>query len=433
MRWPVAVGAVAVLVGLAGVVPLSLAAPAAPPGPAPSSGVSPSAPPPPQDDANDSPAVPPGASEEGIENATRLVDAHRAVLQNTSYSEHATWADLGRTAPANGSVPTFVVRTYTVAVESGANGSEFHISGPNESSTYWFTDGATMTNHSSQANEQTTTLYEYTRGPAADTRPDRALLAFSSSLIRPYLRDLEYDLVNTTTRENRTLFTYVATGINETVEPNIGDTPVISTTENITATVVVSDRGVIHSFTAHETHASENETVTIEHHYSVDDLGATTVVAPAWTTEELAQFNASPIENGSIVALRHIGGRAVSDPGVFFHTPTSSTTTTVNGTVESGDTLYLYLTTTEDANQTLRTSLNDKPAVNSSFVRHPGENLSVVAWRQTAGDYDSGINLEVTVHEPAPNATGTAPVTRCRAGCGYRGSVKGPVPAARNR
>lgn len=354
---------------------------------------------------NETSEFPPGTSDAGIDNATRLVNAHRAALRNTSYAERSEWEQAGRVSDENGTLRGFEIREYTVTVDKGANGSEVHIAGENDSNTYWFTDDATMTNYSSQSHGTTSTMYEYSRGQDNVRNSTQYLISFASHLIQPYLRDLDYELVETTTRQNRTLYTYSSTGINETVEPNIGDTPVISTTENITATVVVSDRGIIHSFSAQETHSDQNETVTIEQNYTVEGLGETNAVAPAWTTEEIAQFNVSLIDNSSVVALTHLGGRSVSDPALFFYTPNGSAQTTVNGTIEAGDTVYVSLITEEDSNQTLHWSINEHPSVNSSFVSFRAGNLSVTAWRHLQGSYDSGVQLEVTIQERPANST----------------------------
>jgi len=340
MTRALAVAVAAVMVVLAGVAAVGASEPRRPDAQTASTGPSQSVPTTLQEPRNGTTIFPPGAAEEGIENATRLIEAHQAALQNTSYSEQSHWEGVGRNTTANGTFRGFEVGQQTGFVEKGVNGTELFIGSSNESNAYWFTDTATVTRTHSRSHGVNDTIYRYSRTQDEALVNARYLVNFSSLLVEPYLRDLEYEHVETTTRDNRTLHTYASTGINETVEPNIGDTPVRETTETITATAVVSDRGIIHSFSAQETHSFQNETVTTVQNVSVEAIGETNATPPVWVSEEIAQFDATLVENGSVVALTHTGGKTVEDPGLLFYTLNVSTQTTVNGTLEAAETVY---------------------------------------------------------------------------------------------
>lgn len=364
---------------------------------------------------NETGSFPPGASAMGIDNASKLVETHEAALNETSYVERSTWERVGHRRGSDGTFGGFRVRQLAVTVEQDANDSRVRIAGENVSQDYWLVEKGFFRNDSRLDGNVSSKFYEYRHNvPYYQPEFDRYLVTLASGILDSYLRDLDYEHVRTVSRDGRTLHTYASTGINETVEPNIGDTPVKSTTENITATVVVSDRGIIHSFTARETHALENETATAEQRYAVDGLGATDATAPEWVTEEIARFDVSLAGNGTVLALTHAGGRTATDPVLFLHTPDSSRSTHVDGTVAAGDTIYVYLTEDDDANRTLHTSVNEPPAVNGSFVPLPGGNRSITVFRYLLDSHDSGIQVEATVQErpgdSGSNATRTAAV-----------------------
>ncbi|WP_254271633.1 hypothetical protein [Haloarcula marina] len=347
---------------------------------------------------NDTTDFPPGTSADGIENATLLVETQRALLRNTSYVERSDWETVTRVSDGTGTVRKLAVDQYRIRTAVGDNGTHMRIVAANESQGYWLTDDAVALNSSSTAYGVPEMWYEYSRTDPYRGRFVLLATAFQSSELVPYLRDLNYDLVNTTSDGDRTLYTYRSTGIADGVRPNAGAVPLEETTERINATVVVSDRGVVRSFTAREVHAVENETATATQHYSVDGLGETTTRAPAWLSTELARVDASLTGNGTVVEVTHLGGTAVADPVVFLHGPDESRSLRANGTLESGDTLSLYVTT-DGAYRTFRASVNDPPVVTDSFVPLGDGNLSVVAFRYVFDDYDSGVQIEVTVRE----------------------------------
>lgn len=355
-------------------------------------------------------SFPPGASVSGIDNASRLVQVHATKLNATSYVDRSTWQEVTRVTGPNGTVSNVDVNNYSITVEHDTNESAVHIRSANASNQYWLTDDATATNITNTEYGHVSAIYEYSHNDAYSARIAHSFVPSSQSLIHPYLRDLDYEHVETTTRNNRTLHTYSSTGINQTVEPNHGDTPVTSTTETINATVVVSERGIIRSFTAHETHSLHNESVTVEHRYTAGQIGTANASAPAWVTEEIARFNTSYVKNGSAVALTHLGGRSVTNTSLWLNTPTSSAQTVINGTIEPGDKLYVALAATNDSNRTLVTSINEPPTINHSFVSLHGGNLSTVASRTVMNEYDSGVQLEVTINR-GENTTASTETT----------------------
>jgi len=154
--------------------------------------------------------------------------------------------------------------------------------------------------------------------------------------------------------------------------------------------------------------------VTTVQNVSVEAIGETNATAPGWVSGEIARFDTALVGNGSVVALTHTGGKTVEDPGLLFYTSNVSTQTTVNGTLEPSETVYVYLTADDDSNQSLLTSINERPAVNESFVNLRGGNLSVSAHRHVTDTYDSGVTLQVEIRErpgavTARNATAEPP------------------------
>ncbi len=345
---------------------------------------------------------PPGVSAEGIENTTRLMEAHRTELDDTSYRERAEWEEVDRLPTGNGTYRKFTTYQYTVEVEKGRSETEVRVDTKNDSTRYWFSNEATMVNYTSWNEGPTSTLFEYSRGNGFPADFDTYMITYSSRYVHPYLHYLDYEHVRTTTQNNRTLFTYSSTGFNESTEWTVAPVPSVSTTDEINTTVTISQRGIIRSFTVRERHSTETDSVTIKSHYSVESIDEASTSPPSWTTNKVAQFNVSLIANNSIVALTHTRGPKVSDPELVLDTSHDSSHTTVNGTIESGDTVYLYLTTNH-SNRTVRSRINERPPVNSSFVTLGGRNLSVTEWRNVFGSTESSVQLEVAIRErPAP-------------------------------
>lgn len=344
----------------------------------------------------DTATFPPGTSKNGIENGTRLVEAHQATLRTTSYRERSVWEDLV-TVYTNGTPRDPTVRQYTISVRDGTNGTEVRIADGNESFSYWFTQEATMVELYQETGEPEI-LYEYIRGDDEFDGRLRYLPEFGSSTLDQYLRDLDYEFVGTVPVDNRTLYVYSSTGINETVQPNIGDTPVVATTETIDATVVVSEQGIIRGFAAQETHAVDNERVTIAHQYWVGGINETVTTTPSWVTNGVAQYNASLTANGSVVALTHLGGPSVSDPAIFLETPTDYGQTLYDGTISPGETIYLSLVKNE-SNRTYLTVTDERPELNRSFVSLGSGELSVKSLRYIFGLPDPSNTIQITIRE----------------------------------
>ncbi|MFD1568954.1 hypothetical protein ACFSAU_15780, partial [Halolamina litorea] len=232
-----------------------------------------------------------------------------------------------------------------------------------------------------------------------------------SDIVAPYLRDLDYELVATESVANRTRYTYSSTGINETAQPNLGDTPLRETTESINATVVINERGIIESFSAREVHSVDNETVTLNHTFRVTGIGETVTTPPEWVAEEVAQVDASVTGNGSVLELTHLGGPSMTEPGLFLYAPPAYGQILFNGTIAPGETVYLYLTVEEGSNETQLRTAREPPSVNSSFVGLAPGNVSISTYRYLFRDNEPTVGIEVTIERPAEssgNESGTA-------------------------
>ena len=354
-------------------------------------------------------AYPPGASADGIENASRLMNAHRAALRNVSYRERSVWEDLTMVS-RNGTPAEPEVRQYTITAENGTNGTAVDIAGGNDSNGYWFTDEATMTEVETREYGPEA-LYEYYRGEYEYIERLGYVSQIGSDIVAPYLRDLDYELVATESVANRTRYTYSSTGINETAQPNLGDTPLRETTESISATVVITERGIIESFSAQEVRTAGNRTITLNQTYRVTGIGETVTTPPEWVTEEVTQFDASIIGNGSVLELTHLGGPSISELGLFLYAPPAYGQILFNGTIAPGETVYLYLTVEEGSNETQLRTAREPPSVNSSFVGLAPGNVSISTYRYLFRDNEPTVGIEVTIErptQPSGNESGTA-------------------------
>ncbi len=350
--------------------------------------------------SNGTASFPPGTSASGITNATRLLDEHRNRLNDTTYVERGDWEDASPVTDGNGTVRRFDTTGINTTVEKGAEGTLFVIEGENDSTSFWFEDGAVASKNSHRG--EGVAFYVYERagsGPTSDaTLLDRRITGISSSGIAPYLIGVDYECAGTVTRENRTLYRFASTGLNDTAENEWGQEPFPSRVGRIDATVLVDRQGIVRSLDATAVHAAGNRSVSVRTTYSVSRTGNVTTTTPDWVTAELPHLNASLTGNGTVLALNHSGGTAVSTAALLVRSPNRSSHAEFSGTFEPGDTLYLYLVANDT--ERVRASLNDRPDANETFVRLGRERPSLSVHRMVREESNrTTTEIRVTVDD----------------------------------
>ncbi|WP_232686872.1 hypothetical protein [Halobacterium zhouii] len=355
------------------------------------------------------PEFPPGTNESGVTNATALLAANSHALKNTTYTtrlsvEGATATTIGGTPATTGndSEAERNASALTVTVEKGATGTSVNVVSAGGSAEYWITGNVTATRSVQATGNATAATYLYEE--RGDGLPDRrgGPDVTPTDVIAPYVSTLDFDYQGTVTRGNDTLHRFTATGVDRRTDAVTGELPGV--VENTSATLLVSERGVIRHLDVSMQYTRNNQTVATQLRYSVDNLGNTTTTEPAWLADQLPRFNASLTENGSVVALEYTDGPDLSNgtqspTGVLVSTPSGDAYTTFNASLEPGDTVYLW---NASGGPELNSSVNDPPAVDESFTAFSGERVSVaVARLQPAlgvdGDTKSLIVLDVRV------------------------------------
>ena len=377
------------------------------------------------------PQLPPGTNETGVTNATALLRAHRTTLQNTSYSAKMVSEDVSFVPDANRTGGEWERRPFAVAVEKGEAGTSISLDDQEDHIGYWVTENATVTRNVQSQGNVTTAAYRYEENGTywfglRDSY--EGLETLPTALVAPYVTGVNYSYEGTVTRGDETLHRFVSTGVDRSADSAVSS-QFSSTGENVSATLLVSERGVIRQLTVAVEHTRGNETVTARTNYSVDGIGETTTSEPVWVEEKLSRFDASVTADGRVLALQYTGGRDPTDgtqsgfvngtqsgAGVFVWSPNVSSNTTLTTPLSPGDTVYLW---SVNGTAGLSSSVNDPPSVNESFVAFGGGPVGVSLtryeftshWSATTNSY-STIELwmlnETTMPNRATMPNGTA-------------------------
>lgn len=354
---------------------------------------------------------PPGTSESGIDNATRLLEAHRSHLADETYSIRTNADQVSEVTDENGTFRGFEVDRITLTSDKGPDETLFTIEyesatdeDENASQSYWLTDEMNATKRV-DGDGLETTMYTYLPTGREAALLDRAItngFVEPSFVLRPYLLGVEYEHSGTVTRDDRTLHRFTSTGVNASAvaEHDLDEFP--SSVERVDVTILVDERGVIRSFDASQTRSRGSETVTTGVSYEIPRIGNVTPSRPDWVTTELPHLDASLSGDGTVITINHTGGMSVSTANVLVHSPSVSASTDFTGTFEPGDTLYLYVT--EDDASRVIVRQNERPEVNESFVRLGDGNVSITPWRiVTEGGERNSTTLEMEVRDEASN------------------------------
>lgn len=296
--------------------------------------------------ANNTTEFPPGTSETGINNVTRLAEAHRSVLNNSTYEAQMEWDQVSGVSGQGSGVE---VAPLSMTISSGQNSSLARLVSEGSVNEYWVTDSATAMKTSSDSPTTQFVRYQYHNSP-------QFWQGAMSGTVHEWLNTSTYDFTGTVTRNNRTLYEFWASGLRG------NSTPI----EDTHARILVDREGVIHQAIATRTYSRENETVTARLNYDLQRTDVAPPTQPDWVTAELPHLEGSVIGNGTVIALEHTGGATVSNATVSTFFPDGPQIDTEIEDFESGETLYLYRT--ETAPDRVVVSENEAPAVNESFV-----------------------------------------------------------------
>lgn len=383
----------------------------------PAAPTSPTAPPQsattPVETPNETTVFPPGTSASGIDDGTRLLEAHRSHLADETYSMRTNVDRVSEVTDANGTFRGFDVGRITLTSDRGTDETLFTIDygnaaheGENSSQSYWLTDEMNATKRV-DGDGLGTTMYAYLPAGRESALLDGAIsngFAEPSFVLRPYLLGVEYEHSGTVTRNDRTLHRFTSTGVNASAvaEHDLDEFP--SSVERVDVTILVDERGVIRSFKASQTRSRGNETVTTGVRYEIPRIGNVTPSRPDWVAAELPHVDASLSGNGTVITIRHTGGMPVSTANVLVSSPSVYASTDFTGTFEPGDTLHLYVR--EDDTSRVIVRRDGRPEVNESFVQLGDGNVSITSWRiVTEGGERNSTTLEMEVRDDAPNST----------------------------
>lgn len=370
---------------------------------------------------NETTEFPPGTSESGIDNATLLLETHRSVLANETYSMRTNVTRIDALADGAESSLGFDTEQFWLTGEKGVNKTRVTIADDgatyengSSSQSYWVTDENIALKQTSNDSFYAT-RYEYI--PPTGRQGaffDRAASFYvePSDLFEPYLLGFDYEYAGTVTRDNRTLYEFTSTGVNESAVEAHDLSDLSDSNESVNATVLIDERGVIRSFETSKVRARGNETATTGLRYEIPSFGNVTPTKPAWVSAELPDVEASVSADGRVIVLNHTGGMTVSEANVLVYSSSLSASTEFTGRFEPGETLYLSVGKA-NASRVL-VSQNEYPEVNDSLVRFGSENISILPWRVVfEGGERNSTTLEIEIREDVANrslppTTGTA-------------------------
>lgn len=355
---------------------------------------------------------PPGTNESGVTNASALLDAHERVLNNTSYSAELRHEDVLTGYEREAYNRT--VDPVSVTVEKGDTGTNATVTARGDYSAYWVTENASAVYGVNHEANTTSSLYTYEEGEVYGdgvARAPDALGAVSSGVVSEHVRAVDYDYRGTVERDGETLYEFASTDGNWSAD----ETRPGPFVQNVSATLLVSEQGVIREFDATVEHVTDNETVTTRTTYSVTGVGETTTTEPAWIAEHLPRFDVRVVDDSRVVALEYTGGSTATNgtlspsTGVFLYTSGGERSTRLDTAIEPGDTLYLW---NETGREELQLAVNEPPAVNDSFAALGGDVAYLVSRfdlaSATRGTSSASATIEVRVFDESATTNGTA-------------------------
>jgi hypothetical protein len=370
---------------------------------------------------NETTEFPPGTSESGIDDATLLLETHRSVLADETYSMQANVTRIDELAGGTESSLGFDIEEFGLTGEKGVNRTRLTIADEgatyengSSSQSYWVTDEEIALKQTSTDSFHTT-RYEYIPPTGRQGALfDRAASFYvePSFILEPYLLGFDYEYSGTVTDDNRTLYEFTSTGVNASAVETHDLTEFSDSNESINATVLIDERGVIRSFETSNVRTRGNETKTTGLRYEIPRLGNVTPTKPSWVTTELPNVEASVSADGRVVVLNHTGGMTVSTANVLLYSSSLSASTDFTGRFEPGDTLYLSVGKADTSR--VLVSRNEYPEVNESLVRFESENISILPWRMVYEESErESTTLEMHIRDDAsnrslPTTTGTA-------------------------
>lgn len=223
--------------------------------------------------------LPPGVSQNGIENASALIDAHTTALDESGYAYRLNFQQAVNVTVDNQSSMQYETNlTQTTRAEPGGRpafvtaevyGAQ---AGQNQSQTvaYWWNDTTTLARISTGGQ---------TQYMAVDQRPDEGqLYAPNEQFLRQVVFPSNFSITGVDRSGGETLITLTATETNASLQ---GVT-------SYDATLVVDSEGRIHSATQYAVIESGQGTQTVDLHYELTETSVSTVDQPEWADEALA-------------------------------------------------------------------------------------------------------------------------------------------------
>lgn len=280
--------------------------------------------------------MPPGITEEGIENRSALLAAHRAGLAETGYRTAIT---VNATLNGSDGVQQFN-SSQESTVEEGL--APFHVRSSSQGAFVGTTgdvwgNGSVVLSRQQRGGE---TSYASPTGPVNESQ------ITSTSTIGPFLAAGDYDVVGTETRDGTDVVLLRATEANDTSSLQTGNVTAFD------ATVAVDADGIVHAVEGSMTGETQGGTVTMDVRYELLETGDVTVDRPAWIDEALANVTIASVdvgleragENGSYVVVTHRSGDTL--PANSFVAVTANGTqhlAQLSAPLESGDVRYVHL------------------------------------------------------------------------------------------
>ena len=324
--------------------------------------------------------LPPGTSETGINNVTRLTEAHQSTVEKSSYEAEMEWDQVSAGSGRGSS--WFEAVPISMTITSGVTESHTRLVSEEVEHDYWVTENATAVKTSVDSHGRFS-MYQYHNTP----QPWEEAM---SETVHDWLNTSTYDFTGTLNRNNRTLYEFWASGLRGNLTPIAG----------VHARVLIDREGVIHKAIVTRTYRTGNETVAARLNYTLQQPGAAPPTRPEWVTAELPQLDASVNGNGTVIALEHTGGMSVPKATMKTFFPDRTQTTTDIEGFEPGETLYLYRL--QGTPHRLHVNENEAPTVNETFVPVGEDSVLVSVFDRPASLFGGNDSLLIEV-EPRKN------------------------------
>ena len=161
-----------------------------------------------------------------------------------------------------------------------------------------------------------------------------------------------------------------------------------STVKHFSGSALVTQKGVIRSFTVNESYVKGGQTRTRQEHFELSKVGNTTVKRPQWVSqavEKAVQFNLTFSKNARYLTVSQTNGDQIPAGATIYVRSNKEYRMKLNSTLKTGQTRYLYI-------QDGSVHLTAKPPASDASVTKLSNSVGFTVYEHGSSAYSKYVN-----------------------------------------